>query len=199
MVHRLASWNKGGGAFIAPPFFFKKQMAEQRKAIRRHRALACVALLAGGCTSSVEQNTRSAPFSYQEQTVSTFMSECMSELTIEQCLCVLDRFRGASSEAAYVALRDGDRYRNFFRAHAMACGAPRTLAAESGSQSPVAVSSAAAVSSSPAVALPPVPAERKATNAEVCLQERLAAASAKAPDGSVPLEEFDRIKKECGM
>lgn len=169
----------------------------------RFGLLACAALLLLGCTSPVEQAGGDVPFAYQEQTVSTFMADCMAELNVEQCLCVLDRFRVDSSESAYLELRNGNRYRKVFGDHAMACGAPRAAVAAKLPSSlpatiPVTPGIPAAVGSSTA-APPSVPTERKVTNAEACLQERLAAAAAKAPDSAVPLDEFERIRNACGM
>jgi hypothetical protein len=158
-----------------------------------------IVLFLVGCSPVENRSTAGAPFAYNEDTVAGFMGECLAGSTVEQCLCVLDRFRAETSEDAYSALRKTGDYTQAFDRHAAGCGAPSVVSAAppaSGASSPGALP-ASPVASSP-VATPAVPVERQVTNAEGCLQERLAVAAAKAGDGSVPIDEFERIRAACG-
>jgi len=162
-------------------------------------AFFSIAFFLVGCNPVENRSAGGAPFAYNEDTVAGFMGECLAVSTVEQCLCVLDRFRAETSENAYSALRKTGDYPQAYARHASGCGAPAVVSAAApasgvAAQGPLPVSP---VGSAP-VAAPTAPVERKVTNAEACLQERLAAAAAKASDGSVPIDEFERIRAACG-
>lgn len=161
----------------------------------RQLAVVLLALLIAGCTASNDSSLGSTPYNYSEKTVSQFMGDCLRSRSVGPCLCILDRFRAELPDGGFAALSVTQDYRRAYSRHAIACGAEvqRETQLLGSPPSPTPPLNA----SQPSLARPEA-VERTASDAEACFQERLVAAAAKMPDGSLPIADFERLKAECG-
>lgn len=137
---------------------------------------------------------------YGEATIERFVNQCIwrPRVTAAQCACVLDKYRAEFSETEFLELLNNPSANRRAVAFDETCGIG--VAANRGrSQAPAAAAaSASAAPNTPMAAKPPEgPTERAATDVEVCIQEKIAAAMAQS-GGSVPVDLFDKVRAQCG-
>jgi hypothetical protein len=151
------------------------------------RLLAFLSFLAATACGVAPPSPKGTPvggFDYSQATVERFVSACIQQpgSTVARCACLLDQFRAAAPESKLLEAFRSDGLVNFPTKFLDACD--------------IKVESVGAQTSLPE-ALPPQPA-RQASDVESCIAEKTAAAMAASSDGSLAIEVFDRLRKECG-
>lgn len=128
--------------------------------------------------------TQVAGFDYSQATVERFVSACIQQpgSTVARCACLLDQFRAAAPESKLVEAFRPDGLISFPAKFLDACDIKVQ---------------AVGIPTPPPETLPPQ-SVRQASDIESCIAEKTAAAMAAASDGSLPIEVFDRLRKECG-
>jgi hypothetical protein len=123
-------------------------------------------------------------FDYSQATVERFVSACIQQpgSTVARCACLLDQFRAAAPERKLLESFRSDGLINFPAKFLDACD--------------IKVEAVGAQTSLPE-AVPPQPV-RQASDIESCIAEKTTAAMAATSDGSLSIEVFDRLRKECG-
>lgn len=178
---------------------------------------------------SSSASSASGPYVYDETAIDDFITQCVEGASITQCTCLLDRYREVySQDALSVAPSAAEQARrasfaaecgmaagavdSVAGAATMASSATAPMAPPASANLPQASNSASAVSAAPAAppkprdpGLPPPPPRseagvvKPASTGEKCMQEKMAEEQEKLAGKPVPIDLFDRIRKECGL
>ena len=160
----------------------------------RSAALALILVIAlTACRGGGGQEAVARGHSYSEDTIGTFVNQCIwrPRVTAAQCACLLEKYRTDFSEKEFLELLAKPATNSKAMAFDKACGI--------GSPVLGSATKSRGVTAPPAAApdVPKGPIERPATEAEVCVQERLAKEMARS-GGTVSVEIFDQVRAVCG-
>jgi hypothetical protein len=146
----------------------------------------------------------SVAFDYAPSTVDRLMEECLPGATVAACTCLIDTYRQELSEERVLA--DGAARASLRAEIASRCGLGResrpVTSVNTSSDMSDTVSELSSTQGSLAESRA-LPSEQAATirslnadSPEVCLQNKLTEAQ---KGGSVPIEDFERFQRECGL
>jgi hypothetical protein len=167
-------------------------------------AVLIFGLAACGSGSDNSLSEASSAFDYAPSTVDRLMEECLPGASVAACTCLIDAYRNKLSDKR--VLVDFSARAPIRAEVASRCGlgieSPPVASVSASSDIPVSASAQSSAQGS-LVERRALPSEQTATvrplkadSPDVCLQTKLTDAQ---KGGSVPIEDFERFQRECGL